>query len=169
MRTGEEETAIRPAADREALAVSSASAERPTRALGGTELAEGCSFLRDWTLFLALEATAVALFFAAHAVLNKRTSGKTVVFVRVEVFLNPVAFDSRLTGAAVLPANFFRTATTVGSAIRHLGGEVLVRPGVGRPLLARLPQRSLPRLVRSELVERVETAQAVAFEIGRRR
>ena len=130
---------------------------------------ESWEFLQDWTLFLAFEATAVVLFFAVYTAFSKRTAGKTVVFIRVEVFLKPNAFDTRLSGTAVLQANFFHAATNLESTIRRLGGEVVARPGVGRPLTARLPRRSLPQLVRNDLVDRVETSPVVAFEIGRGR
>jgi len=36
------------------------------------------------------------------------------------------------------------------------------------PLQARLPRRSLQKLVRSDLVDRVEMSKAVAFEIVKR-
>jgi hypothetical protein len=132
-------------------------------------MAEFGSFLRDWTLFLLIEAGAVVLFFAVYALLRRRSGGKTVLFIRVEVFLRPSAAESYISGSAILQANFFRDATRLESAIHRLGGEVTARPGVGRPMLARLPSRSLPKLTASDLVERVEPARTVAFEIGPRR
>ena len=118
---------------------------------------------------LTIEAVAIILFFAIYTALGKRFGRKTVVFVRVEVFLKPNAVDGRLAGTALLQVNFFRAATTLEDTIHRLGGEVIVRPGPGRPLQAKLPRGSLPKLAQSDLVERVETARAVAFEIGSRR